>query len=82
MFLPFLTALSAEFGRVEEKTGKHPKAIKQSNFKTEKAKKNRRKGRFNSKQDKGWAHFGSYPAEKHRNGNALRDLSFGTKIRF
>jgi len=30
VFLPFLAALSALFGRVEEKTGKHPKATKQA----------------------------------------------------
>lgn len=83
MFLPFLTALSAEFGRIKEKAGKHPKVIKRGEFQDRKSKeKNYLKGRFNSKQDKGWAHFESYPAEKHRNSNALRDFSFGTKIRF
>ena len=38
MFLPFLTALSAEFGRVENKTIKHPKAIKQGVFQDRKSK--------------------------------------------
>lgn len=53
MFLPFLTALSAEFGRVKEKAGKHPKAIKRGEFQDEKSTKSRRKRLLNSKQDKG-----------------------------
>lgn len=39
VFLPFLTALSAEFGRVEEKAGKHPKAIKRGKFQDRKSTK-------------------------------------------
>jgi hypothetical protein len=38
VFLPFLTALSAEFGRVEENTVKHPKAIKRGVFQDRKSK--------------------------------------------
>lgn len=32
VFLPFLAALSALFGGVKKKTGKHPKAAKQAEF--------------------------------------------------
>lgn len=38
MFLPFLTALSAEFGRVEEKAKNHPKTIKRGKFQDRKSK--------------------------------------------
>lgn len=45
VFLPFLTALSAVFGRVEEKAGKHTKVIKRGKFQDIKSKeKNAEKG--------------------------------------
>lgn len=38
MFLPFLTALSAVFRRIKEKTGKHTKVIKRGVFQDRKSK--------------------------------------------
>ena len=56
MFLPFLAALSAPFGRVEEKTGKLPESNKTSrNLGQKKEAKAGEKRWSMDKQDKGLA---------------------------
>ena len=83
MFLPFLAALYALFGGVEEKTGKHPKAAKQAKIqgRNKEAKQVKSGGRWTSRI-KAWRQI-LFAKPKTSHGNAVRwGFGFGIKRQF
>ena len=83
MFLPFLAALSALFGRVKEKTRKYSKSTKQAEMQDRKRRRKQVKsgGRWTSRI-KAWRQI-SFAKPKTSHGNAVRwGFEFGIKRQF